>query len=1067
MNDESEKKFPLSDYPQLVDEWHSTKNDPLSIKDLTLGSGRKVWWKCPKGDDHEWGASVCDRVKRGYGCPFCSGRRITRLKSLGTLWPDVARQWHPTRNKDITPFEVSPFSAKKAWWICPNGIGHEWEAAVGSITLGNGCPFCSGHKVSFAESIASKYPELASQIHPTKNQGLTGREISPTYRRNVWWACLENPAHVYETSPLTRCKQFDSEMKNPCPECNGIKTCYPTLASQWHPTKNLPNNPETTSTGSNFRATWICDKNPSHEWKQTVKSRVMALKKNVTRGSECPICLNRKANKENCLAVTHPILAKEWDQVRNTELGLCIDQITAVSRSKAFWICSKNPTHRWDTVIRHRATTKKRKGSGCPYCINRKVSNESSIVYTHPQLNKEWHPTKNLPLTPHDITFGSDKKVFWLCTQDTTHEWQASVGSRSLGRGCPYCARWTIDRMRLFVKSMSVHIHNLNPAELFALFERSGALSSNGQAKAIAKAIQSRTVSKEELIAFSEGQPSVLEDVLAKAQEEDQSKEESPYNSDLADELSSEDVNPLNAMPTVQAGAALAALDKVASIITDEDAIKFFIASARSKIWQHASTDEKGALQQVKEFHGDTYAEEVKRAFEDEYRGATSLDIPKIADESITPNLMQRLICFKVLMEKRLGNWSGTGAGKTLSAVIASRVVKSKLTVIICPNNVIPEWEKTVPRAFPKSEVIVKDFSSLNGVMPKHPAYLVLNYEFFQQPLCRMALERLIDKYRIDFCVLDEVHFTKQRGQAKMSIRKSNIFWFLQQIHKANPDLHVLGMSATPVINNIFEGKTLLELILGVQLDAIETKNTMQNCMALHQMLIRYGVRIRPRYTSSLSIRTIKVDCMEAIPEITRLGKRDILGLEIALMKVKIPCMLQELRPKTLIYCHYVETIVDMVKVAVREAGYRVAVFTGQEKELLEKFTKGEVDVLIASRCISTGVDGLQKVCSRVIVASLPWTGAEFEQLVGRVYRQGQPKEQVDIIIPLTFLELHGEKRSWCQGRYDCIKYKKTIADAAVDGIIPDEHIRSPEQAFEDHMAWLRSLGHNETTDNM
>jgi hypothetical protein len=94
-----------------------------------------------------------------------------------------------------------------------------------------------------------------------------------------------------------------------------------------------------------------------------------------------------------------------------------------------------------------------------------------------------------------------------------------------------------------------------------------------------------------------------------------------------------------------------------------------------------------------------------------------------------------------------------------------------------------------------------------------------------------------------------------------------------------------------------------------------------------------------------------------------------------------------------------------------------------------------------------------------VVVASLPWTNAEFEQLVGRVYRQGQPKEQVEIVIPLTFLEFEGETRSWCQGWYDCIKLKKTIADAAVDGIIPDEHIRSPEQAFEDHMKWLRRLG--------
>lgn len=103
-------------------------------------------------------------------------------------------------------------------------------------------------------------------------------------------------------------------------------------------------------------------------------------------------------------------------------------------------------------------------------------------------------------------------------------------------------------------------------------------------------------------------------------------------------------------------------------------------------------------------------------------------------------------------------------------------------------------------------------------------------------------------------------------------------------------------------------------------------------------------------------------------------------------------------------------------------------------------------------------MDGLQKVCSRVIIASLPWTGAEFEQLYGRVYRQGQTKNQVEIVIPITFIESQGERRSWCQMRYERIKYKKTIADAAVDGVIPEEHIRSQEQAFDDHMAWVKKL---------
>ena len=132
-----------------------------------------------------------------------------------------------------------------------------------------------------------------------------------------------------------------------------------------------------------------------------------------------------------------------------------------------------------------------------------------------------------------------------------------------------------------------------------------------------------------------------------------------------------------------------------------------------------------------------------------------------------------------------------------------------------------------------------------------------------------------------------------------MSIRKNNIFWFLQKFEEKNPALYVLGMSATPVINNLYEGKTLLQLITGQSFDEIETKSTMQNCMKFYQMLIRYGVRIRPGYAASLAVRCIEVDCSEVIPEIEQITKRDILSLEISLMKVKLPIILKELTKKT------------------------------------------------------------------------------------------------------------------------------------------------------------------------
>lgn len=61
----------------------------------------------------------------------------------------------------------------------------------------------------------------------------------------------------------------------------------------------------------------------------------------------------------------------------------------------------------------------------------------NSIAEVHPELVSEWSE-KNLTLTPDDITFGSNKKVWWRGA--CGHEWQASVKARSNGEKCPICS---------------------------------------------------------------------------------------------------------------------------------------------------------------------------------------------------------------------------------------------------------------------------------------------------------------------------------------------------------------------------------------------------------------------------------------------------------------------------------------------------------------------------------------------------------------------------------------------------------------------------------------------------
>jgi hypothetical protein len=103
----------------------------------------------------------------------------------------------------------------------------------------------------------------------------------------------------------------------------------------------------------------------------------------------------------------------------------------------------------------------------------------------------------------------------------------------------------------------------------------------------------------------------------------------------------------------------------------------------------------------------------------------------------------------------------------------------------------------------------------------------------------------------------------------------------------------------------------------------------------------------------------------------------------------------------------------------------------------MKKLIQGKLDVLIGSRAVGLGVDGLQTRSNRLIVLSLPWTNAAFQQLYGRVYRQGSDFAEVEILIPQLVATLDGERWSWDEARYEVIEHKKTLSDTATDGYVP------------------------------
>ena len=553
----------LSSYPHLVKEWHPTKNGDLTPNDFTHGTKKKVWWICPKG--HSYESAVVDRTKtKPTGCYYCAGKKVSEENSLLKVFPEVAKEWHPTKNKELTPNQVTRGSKKEVWWLCPKG--HSYESTINHRTvMKSGCPYCSGRKVGEDNNLQILFPEIAKEWHPTKNKELTPNNVVSKSRTKVWWLCPKG--HSYETRISTRTSQ-----KSGCHYCSGNKVgednnlliLFPEIAKEWHPTKNNDLTPKSVTYGARKKAWWLCPKGHSYESAITERTR--------KNGTGCPYCtkqtsepeirilselkwlfdevnsryridgieidiflpnynlgieydgsfwhkdkedsdleknefllsqninlirirhhplkpiskndlivkreilnksdlnellkkihpfvdndINEKINTyleqpsfvndelfnkyrsyfpspfpENSLITTHPKLIKEWDYDKN--YPLTPENFSFGANNKVWWICSKG--HSYKTRIASRTS---KDLTGCPYCAGKKASETNNLLKVFPEIAKEWHPAKNGKLTPEKVTYGSKKRVWWLCPKG--HSYEAGISSRTVMKsGCSYCA---------------------------------------------------------------------------------------------------------------------------------------------------------------------------------------------------------------------------------------------------------------------------------------------------------------------------------------------------------------------------------------------------------------------------------------------------------------------------------------------------------------------------------------------------------------------------------------------------------------------------------------------------
>ena len=521
------------------------------------------------------------------------------------------------------------------------------------------------------------------------------------------------------------------------------------------------------------------------------------------------------------------------------------------------------------------------------------------------------------------------------------------------------------------------------------------------------------------------------------------------------------------------AAGALSLLDSDVWAADDHAAIEALIASATDKIWNAAFKDEAAAVAEVRQYDAkNAFIDEVRKSFLEIYDAAKAMPLPAGYRAAHQPRLMQRVVAVTAEIRRRLLVLSGMGLGKTLSSQLAVRNAGCRNVLVVAPNNTVGQWATSIERDWDDVEVLERTFRPTFATDDCH--FLVLNFETFSH-ITLGDCQRLLERMPIDAIVVDEVQMAKQRREVESSKRRKMLTYLIAAAGQRDPNLVVLGMSGTPVVNDLMEGRKLIEMVFSEQRDDLGTDRKRSHAMRMFQEFVSRGVRQRQiDNLPAKKVETVVIRADDLTPQMQRLRyfRAGLAAYEQLVFDVKIPTLVELAKDQpTVIATQFTTGIVEPLRDALQRAGLRVSVFTGDLKEAntldqsdaLSEFIAGATDVLIGSiKCIGTGIDGLQTRSSRLVYATLPWTHADRAQLEARQHRP-QMLNPLEIFYVQVVMEYrsHGgvSDFNYCERRRSALNAKQALADCAVDGKLPtDDTNLSPRKAQEFVEGWLDRL---------
>lgn len=479
-------------YPDIIArEWDFEKNtiDPDTISPHYR---QKMWWRCPIG--HSYDSLPGNKIQHtGGDCPYCSSNRLCKETSLGYVNPELAKEWHPTKNGVLTPFDVFASTNKYIWWQCPT-CGHEWRSQCSNRNVGKrGCPNCAkGRSSSVPEQLLYRcvkkfFPEAISRHIVDKEEidvFIPSLNIGFEYDGQRYHNQSKLPKDIAKTKRLIskgiilyRFREGDCPDIS-VPKCTVIKVNYSPDYSDLEVKLNillkqlLPN----TAVSINF------DKVINE-----VRAELDCLP--YERSFEAAEEMKRKEG-------INPVAL--WDYEANAPLTP--KMVTTKSAKKVNWICPINPKHKWRSLIssisngwgcphcakRYQYSTAEwieqakevhgdkynycmveytnsennvkiicpkhgvfeqnpsmhLSGHGCPYCAHQKFHQLESLALLRPDIASEWDYERNNDsgFTPDTIGIDTRRKFWWHCNNGCNHSYLATIAFRvSRNSGCAVC----------------------------------------------------------------------------------------------------------------------------------------------------------------------------------------------------------------------------------------------------------------------------------------------------------------------------------------------------------------------------------------------------------------------------------------------------------------------------------------------------------------------------------------------------------------------------------------------------------------------------------------------------